>query len=573
MKTKKYWILFLIVLLGFVLRIVYLDKYPPSPNWDEVSHGHNAYSVLKTGKDEWGKFLPLSNFRAYGDYPLALNLYLTIPFIWAFGLNVFSIRLPHVILGTLTIISSYFLIYGITKSKKVSLLAALFMAVEPWSFFLSRFVVQANLSIFFMITAMALFFNREKNKYFLPLTFLFLGFTLFSYHTTRIVTPPLLIIMFVVYGRDINNTFLKNARTKLVSVIFLAFVVISLIFILLNPESRARSSEVFLLDQGAVNLIEQKRNSSDYPVLIKRVIYNRPVYFISEAIKNHIGYFTPRFLFFKGGTQYQFSIPDRGLLYLVNLPFFYYGVYLAFRKAAKKDKNYIFLLLWFLISPVAGSITKENYAVLRATPMLPLPQLFSAMGFFAVYEILSKKQLKYVKIFGLVYFIFLLLCTKSYLSDYFNNYTKNYSQEWQYGYKEVVDYSMRNHRSYEKIIVTKKYGEPHEFFLFFTAWDPEKYRNDPNLIRFYQSNWYWTDSFDKFFFVNDWQIPETGYDFMMESGGKIECGDCMCLLITSPGNVPEGWFILETVYFLNDKPAFEIYNNSFRSIGLNKKLL
>jgi len=28
-------------------------------NWDEVSHGYNAYSILKTGKDEWGKTFPL----------------------------------------------------------------------------------------------------------------------------------------------------------------------------------------------------------------------------------------------------------------------------------------------------------------------------------------------------------------------------------------------------------------------------------------------------------------------------------------------------------------------------------
>jgi hypothetical protein len=331
----------------------------------------------------------------------------------------------------------------------------------------------------------------------------------------------------------------------------------------LNPDARARTGEVFLVDQGAVNLIEQKRNNSSYPELIKRVLYNRPLYFLTEAAKNHFSYFTPHFLFLNGGTQYQFSIPERGLLYIVNLPFFYYGVYLAIRKAANKDRRYIFLLLWFLISPVAGSITKENYAVLRATPMLPLPQMFSAIGVFAIYEILNKKHLKYVKVFGLFYLILLLLCARSYLSNYFIKYTKSYSQDWQYGYSEAVDYGMRNYDVYDKIIVTKKYGEPHEFFLFFTAWDPEKYRNDPNLTRFNQSNWYWVDVFDKIYFVNDWQIPDTGYEFIMESGGKIDCStkSIRCLLITSPGNFPDNWNKLKTIYYLNALPVFEIYEN------------
>src|SRR3989304_6986104 len=83
--------LVLIFLLTVLLRFVYLTYAPPSLNWDEVSQGYNAYSILKTGRDEWGRLLPLANFRAYGDYPVALNLYLTIPFIAIFGLSEFSL--------------------------------------------------------------------------------------------------------------------------------------------------------------------------------------------------------------------------------------------------------------------------------------------------------------------------------------------------------------------------------------------------------------------------------------------------------------------------------------------------
>ncbi|PIV02180.1 glycosyl transferase, partial [Candidatus Shapirobacteria bacterium CG03_land_8_20_14_0_80_40_19] len=59
--------LILIILLSLFLRIYCLQEVPPSLNWDEISHGYNAYSILKTGKDEWGKTFPLI-FQAYGDF-------------------------------------------------------------------------------------------------------------------------------------------------------------------------------------------------------------------------------------------------------------------------------------------------------------------------------------------------------------------------------------------------------------------------------------------------------------------------------------------------------------------------
>ena len=65
-KQKNIWILF-VVFFGAALRFWKLGELPPSLNWDEVSHGYNAYSILKTGMDEWGVRLPLI-FKAFVDY-------------------------------------------------------------------------------------------------------------------------------------------------------------------------------------------------------------------------------------------------------------------------------------------------------------------------------------------------------------------------------------------------------------------------------------------------------------------------------------------------------------------------
>ncbi|EKD95597.1 MAG: hypothetical protein ACD_24C00433G0001, partial [uncultured bacterium] len=59
-RYKTLTILLLIVLLGGALRFYQLASVPPSLARDEVSVGYNAYSILKTGKDEYGRIFPLS---------------------------------------------------------------------------------------------------------------------------------------------------------------------------------------------------------------------------------------------------------------------------------------------------------------------------------------------------------------------------------------------------------------------------------------------------------------------------------------------------------------------------------
>ena len=114
-----------------------------------------------------------------------------------------------------------------------------------------------------------------------------------------------------------------------------------------------------------------------------------------------------------------------------------------------------------------------------------------------------------------------------------------------------------NYVKYDKIIFTKKYGEPHEYVLFYNHWDAESYVNDSNLIRFNQSNWWWVDRFDKYYFVNDWSVK----NLILENGDEINCKESKCLLVTSPGNAQDNWNKLETINFLDGQPVFEIYEN------------
>ena len=97
MNSRLIWaLLFVTIILGGVLRLWQLGNVPPSPDWDEVALGYNAYSIMQTGRDEYGKFLPVV-LRSFSDYKPALYAYLTIPSILIFDLNTFSVNKSSVI--------------------------------------------------------------------------------------------------------------------------------------------------------------------------------------------------------------------------------------------------------------------------------------------------------------------------------------------------------------------------------------------------------------------------------------------------------------------------------------------
>lgn len=568
-------ILLLVLLLASVLRFSVISKVPPSLNWDEVSHGYNAYSILKTGKDEWGVLLP-TIFRAYGDYKLPVYIYITAISEEIFGLSAFAVRIPSVLAGIVTVFFTYLLVIEllttknrspVTDHRTLATIAALLVAAEPWTFFLSRGAFEANLALAFFVAGVYFFLKGVHNSKFYFYASVLLGLTVWTYNSYRIFTPLMILVLIVIYRKPLSNYYKNKSTIFLSSLFILLFFLLPMFWQLVaNPAGQARYDWVAIIDEGAVAQINEARNNSSLNNPLPRLIHNKVTFVGARFIGNYISHFTPSFLFVEGGTHYQFSVPQNGLIYHVNAPFLLLGIYFLLKR---RDSISYLLLAWFLLAPIPSSLTREAPHVLRAITFLPAPMIATSLGLITTFKWLKSKFTSHQSpvnkhFFTAVYLIILTGFTELYFANYFVKYRQNYSWSWQFGYKQVVDYTKENYDKYDKIIVTKKYGEPHEFFLFFWPWDPESYINDPKLIRFYQSNWYWVDAFDKFYFVNDWQVPTTdNEDFVLESGESVKCtvDGVRCLLITSVGNTPQGWKKLETINFLDGQPAFEIYKN------------
>ncbi|MFA5750283.1 MAG: glycosyltransferase family 39 protein [Candidatus Shapirobacteria bacterium] len=522
-KKLEIIILISIILIGFIIRVININQFPPSLNWDEISHGYNAYSILKTGKDEWGISFP-TIFRAFGDYKLPLYIYLTVPSIAILGLNSLSVRLVSILAGTLLPLIIFLIVkHFFTKKSVLPILTATIVAFSPGFIFLSRIALEANL--FLLLFCLSFYFLLTK-KYGLS-TFIY-GLGLLTYNSSRVLLPFYLILIIFIFLKTKVN-FLKNWFKFLPFLILITITV----FQTFNQSGQARYQWVSLLDSGSINKINELRQV--YP----RFLVNKATYFTFTVTKNYLSHFNPRYLFFNGGSNYQFSLPNFFIFSPFLLPFFVLGVFTLLKNI--KKNQFGFLLFWLLISPLPSSITRDSPHILRSVTFLPIVAIIIILGF----DFLIKKIPK----ISCFYIISILIYGQFLFWPKYQIYTINYSSSWQYGYQEIVSFIKDNYSQYDQIIITKKYGEAHEFLLFYWPWNPQKYQTEVKDWN-YHTNWYWVDGFDKFKFLNDWEIKDLT---------KNIAKDQKTLLITSPNNYnQENTKLIQTIKFLDQKPAFQI---------------
>lgn len=551
---KNLLLLLTITILGGIFRFYSLNNFPVSLNWDEASHGYNAYSILATGKDEWGFSFPLI-FRAFGDFKLPVYIYFSILPIAVFGLNTFAVRFISAFAGTLAIPGIYLLCQALFPKKEIrlkkisislSLLSALLLAFLPWHFFISRPALEANLALTFIIFgSYFLIKGTEKSVNFIPASIL-LGLSLHTYNTARIFVPTLLLAFVALYWKK-----LKLNKSTIISCFLIAIFGGIVAFQMFTGSGMARYSKLNIITESTAYTLGQKRLESNLPQLVAKLVFNRPVYFVETFIGNYVNYFSPTFFSQSWGAQSQFAIPGANLLGFPVMILFACGLLYFIRNP--KEKSSQFLFAWLLLAPVAASLTVDPPQALRPNPMIPAIVILSGLG---LVFLLEKASLLVRRIGLLILLISLLINSVIYANNYFSLYPKVYSESWQYGYQEVFQF-LNTQNGFSKTFFTKRYGEPHIFYAFFNKLNPSILQDETRSKRFFQTGWYWTDRIDNYYFVNEFDIPTTSVNsLVLESGDTINTSNS--LLVTTPGHVPVNAEILKTINFLDGSAAFII---------------
>jgi|SRR3989338_6793769 len=538
-KLTTYIILALIVIIGTFLRFHQLGVNPPSLNWDEASLGYNAYSILKTGADEYGNRLPLS-IRSFDDYKPALYAYLDILPIFLFGLNEFAVRLPAAIFGVFTVIAVYFLTKEIL-SKTVSLITAFLFAISPWHLQFSRAAFEGNIGLFFFIAGLLFFFKALKNGSFFYLSSVLFLLSLYSYHSFRLFVPLFLLALLVIFFRRILN-FKKQAIISLVILLLLSFPIWNS-FLGTGVGTGARLSMVTIFSDPTVinpsiERINYDRSNNDH---IGALFHNRRVTYSLAVAKGYLDHFNPDFLFIHGDGGVQHHAVNVGMLYLWDIPFILAGIYYLLRKY---NRLVLILFMSFLLAPISASITTGTPHPVRAIGMVLGFHIFTAAGVVFLWEKIMLLKNPLVKI-SIIFIIIssLLLNAVYYLHQYYVHTPVEYGYFWQYGYKEVFEEIGQIEDKYSKIVMTYMYDQPYIYYLFYNKIDPS----------WYQKNWDYNgneqlDRFKRVIGKYEFRNIDWGRDKNLKN----------TLFIGMPKEIPNNAKIIKEIKFLDGSIAFRI---------------
>jgi hypothetical protein len=184
-------ILFAIILFaGIFARVWEFAALPAGLNQDEASIGLDAYDLLHYGVDRNNVSFPV-NFTSWDSGMDALYGYILIPFV-GFGLTAFTIRLPLLLSGILSLPLIYF-VGKRTLGVYFGLIVMFFLAISPWHIMMSRWGLNDNILPFVFLAGFAATVNSTlENKWFLVASFFF-GLCLYAYGAAYVAVPLFLL--------------------------------------------------------------------------------------------------------------------------------------------------------------------------------------------------------------------------------------------------------------------------------------------------------------------------------------------------------------------------------------------
>lgn len=547
MKFYNYVIL-LIFLLALFLRVYDLSNLPTGLHGDEASIGYNAYSLLKTARDQNGHFLPLV-IDQFGDFRPAGYHYLAIPFVATLGLNEQAVRLPGAIFGALTIFVFYLLILELFQNKKVAMAGSFLLTITPWHINISRATSESIVAAFFIILGTYLFLKGIKKQKISLLLFSFIFLSYFTsflfYHAARFFVPAFLIVFI-----PILFTIFKVERQKKIHIlIFASVLVVSLILLMILGRGASRPINISILNiPGGDKLIYQQiaEDGKQNP-LITRIFHNKLHFYsrlFEESFSKHISL---DFLFVNNGLPIRYRMPWTGNLYMVFLPFLVFGFATLLIDGVRSKKLLYFIpLTWLILGIIPAALTYEDVPnVQRSSLMLPALIIIIIYGAYEVFNLARNRKLKLI-IFS-VSAIFLLQNFLYFFHNYFKHGKADEPWHRSAAVKELIFALADIEKQGKRIFITTQGNNNLIHYLFYNKFDPATFQklgspSEKNGLEF--QNLVYTYSSCPL------EGDPTKNDLVKEDVVYVNQSICK--------KVPKNTKTLKTIYHPDGTPAFDI---------------
>lgn len=474
--TKPSKLLFLaIVGIAAVMRLANLSSVPPSLSHDEVAIGYNAYSILKTGRDEYGTPWPLL-FRSFDDYKLPGMVYATVLPITLLGPNDLSVRLPSATLGILTVVAFWYLVQELlTEGKKpqwqltVPFITLLF-ALSPWHINFSRQSFESNGALFFVVAGTTFLVRSIRVPRSLWAAAIFYSISFYFYYSVRTVVPFAVALYTLCFGKHLRRHWLHALGAAILGAILIS----PMLPAMLSPGGLSRMKMVSVVNdprytertERYIKFLAQSGN----PLL--RFVFNRHTALASTIVENYTKNLSPHHIFASG-------TGPMGLQYPLEAPFFLLGLVALFTLTT--PLKYIFIG-WLLTTPLVGAFSADQPNSLRTLLNAPMFSLLSGLGFVWLFNRLKNSLWKKVLLFGFLFA--LILSVSRFFFLYFVHSPRTNAASFADGHKQMTAYLTAHEGSFDTIYVSGYYWRPYIFVLFWKQYNPAAYQRGGTLWGF-----------------------------------------------------------------------------------------
>ena len=345
--------------------VVYLWRLGSAPLYlapDEVIIANDAYAVATTGRALNGTLLPLY-FQAgnYNAWFMPVIYYAEALALQVLPLAEWSIRVPTVLFGLLSIALTYVMGRRLSGDRVTGMIAAFVLACAPAFFILSRYALDYTLPVPFILgwllcVSMAL--ERPEARWWLAAAGLCLGVGWYAYISSIVMMP--------VYAAMTLIVLVARKRGWRDIAVFIGAFVVPLTFfvawLIQHPEAIEATARRYSLEATA----ETTQTS-----LLQLID-------IAGMLSRYAQFFRIDFLFRLGDTYLPFSTRNTGVFVGAMGILLAVGVYAA--AVTYRHAMTLLVLFGFLLSPLAASILRDEGAIRRATGMLVFGALLAGLG-------------------------------------------------------------------------------------------------------------------------------------------------------------------------------------------------
>lgn len=463
---------------------------PPGFDADEAAFGYSAYSILTTGKDEYGTLLP-ARLKSFGDYKMPVYSYFSVPFIAIFGLNEESTRALNTFVAILFPLAIFFLSKALFKRNDIALLSALFTSISLGLQTVGRQAHEAYLTTFLLTVAVIFFLKTLEGRSLKNsvLFFTLMILSLFSYQSSRIFGAVFFLIVFLfVIQKKLSRKFLA-----VLLCVFLLFLATDVIY---KPE---RVKTLFFANNIGFSLkINELRAEGGSSLL-----YNKATVGLQTVTNEYLKYFSPDFLVISGDKNYRFGYPGMSVVTPFIYLLFFVGLFYIF---AKKEKYRFLVVALLFVSPIPAALSWADTSLTRSLFMLIPFLIIASYGGVWLYNDIRKNTI-YRSIFIAAVVLELLFLILSW-NFYFYHYPKRavVQRAWQLGNRELAEYVQKNYNNIDRFYISRKNGQPYIFLLFYMKYSPTKYQSQASLSSADEYGFGQVEKFDKFDF--NFTVPE-----------------------------------------------------------------